>query len=120
MAVYARIRRMMNDFELTDFQYNTLIAVCKERKTLSDTTDICWFAVVGPSPDDPLDKAAKMGDQCRQVQQLLDYGLVEDISARFVEGIEKCKKENNRTFYVMAMTQIGMKMFGSCADRLVC
>jgi hypothetical protein len=110
----------MVDFELTEFQYDTLVNVAKERKTLSDTADICWFAVVGPSPDDTLEKASKMGDQCNQVKQLMDYGLVEDISARFAEGIEKCKKENNRTFYVMAMTQFGMKMFGSCTDRLVC
>jgi|ERR1035437_8522383 hypothetical protein len=110
----------MVDFELTEFQYNTLVATCKGRKTLSDTSDIAWFAVIGPSPDDPIDKAGRMGEQCLQIKQLVDFGLVEDISIKFVESIEKCKKENNRTFYVMAMTQLGMKMFGSCADRLVC
>jgi hypothetical protein len=110
----------MVDFELTEFQYNTLEAVCKQRKGLGDTKDICWLALVGPSPDDPLEKAGIMGDQCKQIKQLENYGLLEDISGKFAESIEKCKKENNRTFYVMAMTQLGMKMFGSCADRLVC
>jgi len=98
--------------ELTDLQYSTLFMA-------ANGGSLC-FAVIYPMPNDEEHRKQYLYDEMQQMNDLLDAGLLEDLSNRFKESIETCKVNNKgRGYKVFGLTDLAVKMFRDSADRQV-
>jgi hypothetical protein len=94
-------------YELSPFQYAKLRRIAFEHPPI--------FALIGPIPgeNDPKEKLALIADERRQIEDLIDLGLLLDVSDKFQATVEQVRAENNRECRILTATERSKLMFGS-------
>lgn len=77
------------------------------------------FAIIEPNEDDPPDKRKKLNDEMQQMKDLINIGLVEDVTHKFKDTIQVAKINNNRDVKVVAVTTLGVKLFRNHGNRTI-
>jgi hypothetical protein len=101
----------MSTYELTQFQYDTLVVAANGGQKV--------FALLFDAPMDSQEKGQMFRQQMREIGELIGLELVEDVSYRFKSDIEMSKINNNREYGVYAITPIGVQMFEGIEQRVV-
>ena len=97
--------------ELTKFQVANLVRAANGGSTV--------FAVVESGELDPPEKKDVLDGNVREIRQLIDIGLLLDVSEKFTEPIAVCKLSNKRGFIVVQLTDQAQLMFAEASSRSI-
>lgn len=88
---------------LSLFQYDNM--------TRAANGDSIVFAVIEASDKDTPDARKRRETEMVEILELIELGLLKNVSEKFTEQIEVCKLQNHRGYIVVALTDIGLDMF---------
>ena len=97
--------------ELTKFQVATLVRAANGGSTV--------FAVVESGEKDTGERKETLESHVREIRQLIDLGLLTEVSEKFQEPIQVCKLQNGRGFIVVQLTDQAQLMFSEAAHRSI-
>lgn len=81
--------------------------------------DVHAFANIRPNETDNPETTATLNQQWSDVEQLIDMGLLEDVSAKYPQNIESIKEQAKRDVRIMDLTDVARKMFNNGVERAV-
>lgn len=93
-------------YELTEFQFANLFRAANKGPVM--------FAVLDALDNDSEEKRKQIVDEKRQIVELVELGVLEDISRMFAEQITVAKLNGNRPYIVVKLTDQGLTMFHDC------
>ncbi len=96
---------------MTEKVYEAL-TVCAENQYYT-------FAVIEPTLDETPKRRKDLLRDLEEVNDLVQLGLLRDISARYTGEIAKCLQERGYGYKVVELTKEGMLMFANAKDRKV-
>lgn len=105
------LEELPNIYELSQFQFDALYNACNGGSLA--------FAVLKPSEEDAQPKKAQIADQLRQIEELLELKLIEDISSKFKDTVQLAKTNHKRDIMIVAMTPMGIACFRGQTKRVV-
>lgn len=97
--------------ELTPFQTANLVRAANGGSTV--------FAVIEPGETDPPERKETLEGHIREIRQLIDIGLLTDVSSKFVEPIQVSLLQNKRGFIVVQLTEQAAMMFAEGSSRSI-
>jgi len=97
--------------ELTKFQVANLVRAANGGSTV--------FAVVESGEKDTGERKETLESHVREIRQLIDLGLLTEVSEKFQEPIQVCKLQNGRGFIVVQLTDQAQLMFSEAAHRSI-
>ena len=97
--------------ELTKFQVANLVRAANGGSTV--------FAVVESGEKDTGERKETLESHVREIRQLIDLGLLTEVSEKFQEPIQVCKLQNGRGFIVVQLTDQALLMFSEAAHRSI-
>ena len=101
---------MTEIYELTKYQAANL-------KKSANQPGCTVFAVVGAAPDDTKEQQATLEKELKEMGDLVELGLLKDVSEDFGESIKVSEIANKRSFKVYAITETGLLMFRNDGRR---
>lgn len=103
-------KKPCRSYQLSDFQFGVLHSAANGGSVA--------FAVLESIPSDPPQQQEVYENELRQIKELVEVGLLENISDQFLEGIKMSKLNNNNRGYMVAkMTDVSLLMFRKSAIR---
>jgi hypothetical protein len=102
---------MSEIYQLSEFQ-NKSLSIAANGKS------IC-FAILESSDSDPQDTKEKLDKDFHEIEDLVRLELVKDVSEKFTEQIQLSRINNGRGYKVVALTEVGLRMFANAKKRLV-
>jgi hypothetical protein len=97
--------------ELTDFQTNVLLG------TANGASRVC--ALILPGDNDEKERKEKLAEQVRDIDELIEWGLMKDISDEFTEQIKLAKLNYKVDSKVVIITEQAELMFRDAGQRTV-
>jgi hypothetical protein len=99
----------MSIHELTQFQTANLVRAANGGSTV--------FAVIEAGEKDAPERKETLNGHIREIRQLIEWGLLTDVSDKFTEPIQVSKLNNGRGFVAVQLTEQAALMFSECAAR---
>lgn len=99
-----------NIYTLTDFQAGNLM--------IAANGQVSSFAVIEPTDEDDAETQAKLRVWLKDTEDLLQMGLIEDISKEFSEQIATMTNRDGRSYRVYTLTEPAFLMFHNFGERV--
>lgn len=77
------------------------------------------FVLVEPRDDDPPERKVVLAAELDEVLELVNAGLLRDISHLFLSQINQCKDMHGFGYMVVQLTPVGMELFSDAKKRKV-
>lgn len=94
-------------------------------ETVYDALTICasneyyTFAVLEPSETSDSDRRDRLLKDLEEIKDLVQLGLLRDISAKYNKEIAKYLQEYGSSYKVVELTKEGILMFSNAKDRVI-
>lgn len=98
-------------FQMSEQVYEAL-CVCADNEYYT-------FAILEPKDDEEPEQRKKLIRDLTEIEDLTQIGLLKDVSTKYRDDINKCKKEHGFYYKVMELTQEGVLMFAHAKDRKI-
>jgi hypothetical protein len=100
-----------------------LTQIYEVSKTVAEALTACadsegyTFAVLEPREDETPERKQQLHAEASEIDDLVQLDILKDVSYRFAEQINNCRREHGFGYTVVAMTDIGVAMFRSSKYR---